>query len=199
MSSAPLRLLALFLAACAASGPLAGAEGPAPAPAAKKMFAGPKAGDPAPALRALGPDGREVQLADYRGKVVLLDFWATWCAPCIAAMPHNTAYAEKFAADGLVVLAVCVSDTRENFDRWVAQHGASHKFLTAHDPAGRDRKQSAITAEWGVSMLPAIFVVDRDGRIVGRAGGGGPNENPAVVRLLAQAGLPITPATPAHP
>lgn len=191
-----MKKLSLLLVACAtllvsslsAQTP---ATVPASADAPVRTLPGPKDGDLAPDFTVVGPDGKEVKLSDFRGKLVLLDIWATWCGPCVASMPHNSQYAEKYAGDGLVVLAVCVSDTRENYDAWVGKNAAAFKFTTAHDPAGKDRAKSAITSSWGVSMLPAIFVLDREGRIVGRAGGGGPNENPGVVRLLAKAGLPI--------
>lgn len=170
----------------------------AAAPAAPKMPRGPKPGDVAPDFTVKGPDGADVKLSDFRGKVVLLDLWATWCGPCVAAMPKNSALAEKHAGDGLVVLAVCASDTRENYDGWVQRNAGKYRFLTAHDPAGKEGfRESTFHRNWGVSMFPSYFVIGRDGRVVGRAAGGGPNENPAVLRLLAQAGLPV--AAPAAP
>jgi thiol-disulfide isomerase/thioredoxin len=190
-------LSCLGLISLSSFGQTAGTD--APAPARSAMARGPQPGSPAPALVAVGPDGREVNLADFRGKVVLLDIWATWCGPCIAAMPKNSELAEKYAADGFVVLAVCASDTRENYDGWVARNGDKYRFVTAHDPAGRDFKNSPIARDWGVSMFPSYFVIGRDGTIVGRAAGGGPNENPAVLRLLAKAGLPVpAPQLPAE-
>ncbi len=188
------RFLALVLA-CAGLVSFASAQAPAaPAPAqpaARKPMPGPKPGELAPDFTVYGPDGREVKLSDYRGKIVLLDIWATWCGPCVAAMPHNSEMAEKYAADGLVILAVCASDTRENYDSWVQRNGTKFKFTTAHDRAGKDYKSSIFSTTYGVSMFPSIFVIDREGKLVGRAAGGGANENPRVTRLLAKAGLPI--------
>jgi thiol-disulfide isomerase/thioredoxin len=167
------------------------AEAAAPAAKAARRAPGLQPGDVAPDFTVLGPGGAAVKLSDYRGKIVLLDFWATWCGPCISAMPHQSQLAERFAADGLVVLAVCVADTREKYDAWVRENGEKFKFVTAHDPVGRALRESPFSTVYGVSMLPTLYVIDREGRVVGRAAGGGANENPAVTRLLAKAGLPI--------
>ena len=153
---------------------------------------GPKPGDMAPDFTVLGPDGREVKLSDFRGKLVLLDIWATWCGPCIASMPHNSQLAEKFADKDLVVLAVCASDTRASYDGWVKRNAAKYKFQTAFDPAGREGwADSVFNKQYGVGGFPTLFLIDREGKIIGSTSGGGPGENPHVTRLLAQGGLPI--------
>ncbi|MEY3773310.1 MAG: hypothetical protein RLZZ129_90, partial [Verrucomicrobiota bacterium] len=150
-----------------------------------------QAGDVAPDFTVIGPGGETMKLSDFRGKMVLLDIWATWCGPCIASMPHQSGLAEKFAKDGLVVLAVCASDTRANYDGWVSRNRDKYKFLTAHDPAGRDWKNSVFNTHYGVGGFPSLFLIDRDGKLVGQTAGGGPNENPHLTRLLAKGGLPI--------
>jgi thiol-disulfide isomerase/thioredoxin len=150
-----------------------------------------QAGDVAPDFTVIGPDGESVKLSDYRGKMVLIDIWATWCGPCIASMPHQSSLAEKFAGDGLVVLAICASDTRANYDGWVSRNRDKYKFVTAHDPAGRDWKSSIFNTHYGVGGFPTLFLIDREGKLVGMTAGGGPNENPHLTRLLAKGGLPI--------
>lgn len=189
---------ALLLAATLLlAGPLAAqtpAVVPASADAPTTRVAGPQPGDLAPDFTVYGPDGREVKLSEFRGKIVMLDIWATWCGPCIAAMPHNSELAEKYAAEGLVLLAVCASDTRQNYDAWLGRNAAKYKFLTAHDRAGRDWKSSVFNTTWGVTGFPTIFVIGRDGRLVGTTSGGGNGENPGVTRLLAKAGLSISTA-----
>jgi len=148
-------------------------------------------GEMAPDFTVIDADGREVKLADFRGKLVLIDIWATWCGPCIASMPHQSELAQKFADDGLVILAICASDTRANYEGWVGRNGERFHFLTAHDPAGRTWRDSIFNTAYGVTGFPTLFLIDREGRFVGQASGGGPNENPAVTRLLAKGGLPI--------
>lgn len=155
------------------------------------IVAGPQAGDMAPDFTVVGPDGKEMKLSDFRGKKVLLDIWATWCGPCIASMPHNSELAEKYAKDDLVILAVCASDTRANYHGWVRRNGTKYKFLTAHDPAGKDFKNSVFNTKYGVTGFPSLYLIDRDGRLIGRTAGGGPNENPSLTRLLAKGGIPI--------
>jgi thiol-disulfide isomerase/thioredoxin len=149
----------------------------------------------APPLTMLAADGSEIRLVDFRGKVVVLDVWATWCGPCIASQPHLSSLADRYAADGVVVLAVCANDSPENFAAWVKRDGGRSKFTAVRDPAGRSGwDASPLQRQWGVRGFPTVFVIDRTGHIVGSAVGGGDVENLNIHALLAEAGVPVDPA-----
>jgi peroxiredoxin len=151
----------------------------------------PAAGTPAPDFTVEAPDGSTIRLSDYKGSIVVVDFWATWCGPCQQAMPHNSQMQDKYRDDGVVVLAVCSNDSREAFEGWVRRNRPKYSFEMAFDPAARDYDNSFVRNQYGVTGFPTIFVVGRDGRIVGMASGGGPGENPRLARLLARAGAPV--------
>ncbi len=79
-------------------------------------------GSVAPDFAAVDAAGKEVSLSHYRAKVVVLDFWATWCGPCIKALPHAQKIAEQYRKQGVVVLAVCTSDKRSSFENWLKKN-----------------------------------------------------------------------------
>jgi thiol-disulfide isomerase/thioredoxin len=148
-----------------------------------------QAGDMAPDFTVIDAEGNPIRLSDFRGKTVLLDFWATWCGPCIKAMPKYSELAKARADDGLVVLSICVADTRENYDAWVAENGDKFHFTTAHDPVGKDLRSSIFSKVYGVGMLPTLFVVDREGKLTGRVITY-PEEKANLDTLLIEGGLP---------
>ena len=149
---------------------------------------------------AMAPDftmqdvaGKDVKLSDFRGKVVVLDFWATWCGPCKASMPHTDEVADHYADQGVVVLASCTSDARKAFETWVRQHQQDFPHMTfAHDAAERGESRASHKL-YGVRGIPQQFIVDRDGKIVAETGGYMAGEV-LLEAALAKAGVKVDPA-----
>jgi peroxiredoxin len=106
-------------------------------------------------------DGGTVRLADLRGRVVLLNFWATWCGPCREEMPGLAALATELGPRGLVVVAVSVREPRTKVEPFVRDFRL--RFPVALDEEG------TVTAQYHVFALPTTVVVDRHGRHVGTA------------------------------
>ena len=118
-------------------------------------------GSPAPDFRAttLDQSARVKTLADYRGQVVLLNLWATWCGPCVVEMPSIQRLYDRFREAGLKVVAVAVDDPgfEERILDFVAERGFTFEIL--HEGTG------TIEATFQTSGIPATFLIARDGRI----------------------------------
>lgn len=114
-------------------------------------------GDRPPNLRLSDARGRPVALADFAGKVVVIDLWASWCASCKTALPALDAIARRHAAAGLVVLAVTVDRERARADRFLAEHLPAPAVTVLYDPEG------AALARLGAPGLPAFYLLDRTG------------------------------------
>ncbi len=137
-------------------------------PATATLYSPPKLlanGTPAPDFTANDKDGHPVKLSDYKGKTVVLDFWATWCGPCQMSLPHTTAVAKQYADKGVTVLAVNVWDKPELFQAWLPKHPQYGGLNFLIDPAKDDAKGIA-TGLYGVSGIPTQYVIGKDGRVV---------------------------------
>ncbi|MFO1076210.1 MAG: redoxin domain-containing protein [Planctomycetota bacterium] len=144
----------------------------------------------APDFAMQDADGKPIRLADHAGKVVVLDFWATWCGPCKAALPHLEEVASHFAANGVVVVASCTNDERAEFAAFVRDHRAEYPHVVfAYDPLGRDENRASRKL-YGVSGIPHQFVVGKDGKIAAQVSGYMLGEV-LLEAALAKAGVPV--------
>ncbi len=124
-------------------------------------YAGPalalKPGDVTPPVSLTGPQG-PVSLADLRGKVVYLDFWASWCVPCRKSFPWMGEMQRKYGAKGFSVLAVNVDAKPEDANRFLAETPAG--FPIAFDPKAESPKA------YGIKGMPSSVLVGPDGRVI---------------------------------
>lgn len=127
-------------------------------------------GQPAPPIDGKDVDGRPVSTASMKGQVVLVDFWATWCPPCVAAIPALDELERKYRDRGLVILGVNVDAMHEDAQDEKRVLNAVRRFLVRHRVTwtnllnGRDAADFA--AAFGVEEIPANFLVGRDGKVV---------------------------------
>ena len=115
---------------------------------------------PAPDFSLTDLAGRALRLSDYRGKVVILDFWATWCEPCKLEIPHLVELQNTYSAQGLQVLGVSMDDSEPPVREFQQQFKMNYPVAVG---------TSKLADQYGgILGLPITFVLDRQGRIVSR-------------------------------
>ena len=142
-------------------------------------------------LRSL--DGKTVKLSDFRGKAVLLNFWATWCEPCKIEMPWFVDLQKKYGANGLQIVGVAMDDASpEDIASFAKDLNVNYLVLTGKD-ADRDKVASAYG---GVQFLPETFYIDRTGKVSDRVFGlkGRSEIEDSVKKILAEEHAAAAPA-----
>ena len=115
----------------------------------------------APDFSLKDSDGRAVRLSDYRGKVVLLNFWATWCGPCKVEIPWFIEFEQKYKDRGFAVLGVAMDDEGWSAVRpYITERKMNYRILLGDDTVAQQYG--------GVDSLPTTFLLDREGKIIGR-------------------------------
>lgn len=118
----------------------------------------------APALVLTDIEGVKHDIREYRGKPVIINFWATWCPPCRRELPSMNRAWKKIKAEGIVMLAVGVGEDEDSVVDFMTVHPIDFTVLLD--------KQAEVSAQWPVDALPTTFVLDKQGRLVYQAIGG---------------------------
>lgn len=114
---------------------------------------------PAPNFTLESLDGKSISLSDLRGKAVLLNFWATWCAPCKIEMPWFIELQKEYGEQGLQIVGVAMDDSsKEDIEKFAKDMGVNYPVLLGKEAVG--------DAYGGVPALPETFFIGRDGKIV---------------------------------
>jgi cytochrome c biogenesis protein CcmG/thiol:disulfide interchange protein DsbE len=115
-------------------------------------------GDSAPDFSITADNGRTITASNFGGKLLVLNFWATWCAPCVEEIPSLDAFQKRFASSGVVVLGISVDKDEKAYRDFLSRARVS--FLTARDP---DNK---INVDYGTLKFPESYIIDSRGKVL---------------------------------
>jgi thiol-disulfide isomerase/thioredoxin len=114
-------------------------------------------------------DGREVSSSQFAGKVVVVDFWATWCGPCVEEIPGYVALQKKYGKDGLVIVGISLDRAGPaRVKKFAEENGMNYVLVMGNDSVGE--------AFGGIEAIPTTFLISRDGKVVHRKMGAWPHE-----------------------
>jgi|SRR5688572_20413200 len=135
-------------------------------------------GKDAPSFRAVSLDGKTYNLEELKGKPVLLDFWASWCGPCIRSMPALERLHSDYRAQGLVILGIDVGEKRETVEKFLQTKTMSYPVIMG-DEAG-------IPAAYGISVFPTFVMIGPDGKVAATQFG---QNDAGLTGMVAKTGL----------
>ena len=118
-------------------------------------------GNVAPDFTLQAPDGKNVSLADFRGKYVLLDFWASWCGPCLREVPNVKKVYDKYHDKGFEILSVSLDDKKDNWTNAIEKYDLNWVHVSSLQ--GWD---CPVAKLYNVSGVPAMLLIDKEGKII---------------------------------
>ena len=134
------------------------------------------AGDSAPGFEVTTDSGRKISVDNFGGRVLVVNFWATWCPPCINELPSLNAMAAELKGDGVVVLGISVDKDKAVYDKFLKK--VKLNFETARDP------EADISADYGTFKYPETYVISREGKVLEKFINEQPWMAPAIVARL---------------
>ncbi len=117
-------------------------------------------GDSAPSFSITADNGRAISPANFGGKVLVLNFWATYCAPCIQEIPSLNRLQTRYKDRGLVVLGVSIDKDEKAYREFIGRFNLS--FLTARDP------EQKVNSDYGTVQIPETYIINADGKVVNK-------------------------------
>lgn len=121
-----------------------------------------KPGTAAPDFRLETPDGGVYTLGDFKGKYLVLDFWAAWCKDCIASIPEVSEAHRRFQPKGVVFLGVSLDDNRENWINTID----SYKLEYLHGSEMKKWRKTDIAPAYAIDWIPTFYIIGKDGKVI---------------------------------
>lgn len=124
-------------------------------------------------------DGNPISLRDYRGKVVLLDFWGTWCGFCIQELPNLKRVYDIYKEQGFDIIGVSLDDPEEELQKYIEDHGIQWRQISS----GESWRDDPLARQYDITGVPSQWLIDRDGKLISHKARGAELE-PLVVKTL---------------